>query len=75
MSRAANSLAELGADVEEVSIPLASHSNTISTILRVEAPTNYRDLIRNRLQEIEHDNRIAYLRVHQDRHTEGVDGH
>ena len=61
VSRAANSLAELGADVEEVSIPLASHSNTISSILRVEAPTNYRDLIRNRLQEIEHDNRIAYL--------------
>ena len=61
VSRAVNSLAELGAEVEEVSIPLASHANTISTILRVEAPTNYRDLIRNRLQEIEHDNRIAYL--------------
>ena len=61
VSRAANSLAELGAEVEEVSIPLASHSNTISTILRVEAPTNYRDLIRNRLQALEHDNRIAYL--------------
>ena len=61
VSQAANSLAELGAQVEEISIPLTSHSNTISTVLRVEAPTNYRELIRNRLQEINHDNRIAYL--------------
>ena len=61
VSQAANTLAELGARVEEVSIPLTSHANTISSILRVEAPTNYRDLIRNRLQEIEHDNRISYL--------------
>ena len=27
----------------------------------MEAPTNYRELIRNRLQEINHDNRISYL--------------
>ena len=61
VSQAANSLAELGAQVEEVSIPLASHANTISSVLRVEAPTNYRELIRNRLGEINHDNRISYL--------------
>ncbi len=61
VSRAANSLSELGAEIEEVSIPLAIHGNTISTILRVEAPTNYRDIIQNRVTEIEHDNRIAYL--------------
>ena len=61
VSQAANALAELGAHVEEVSIPLTSHGNTISSILRVEAPTNYRELIRDRLQEIEHDNRISYL--------------
>lgn len=61
VSQAANSLAELGAQVEEVSIPLTSQANTISSVLRVEAPTNYRELIRNRLQEINHDNRIAYL--------------
>ena len=61
ISRAAGTLANLGADVEEVSIPLASHANTISSVLRVEAPTNYRDLIRERLQEINHDNRISYL--------------
>ena len=61
VSQAANSLAELGAQVEEVSIPLTVHANTISSILRIEAPTNYQELIRNRLQEIEHDNRISYL--------------
>ena len=61
VSRAASTLADLGAEVEEVSIPLASHANTISSVLRVEAPTNYRELIRERLQEINHDNRISYL--------------
>ena len=61
VSKAAAFFADSGAQVEEVSIPLAAHSNAISTVLRVEAPTNYRDLIRDRLQEINHDNRIAYL--------------
>ena len=61
VSQAANSLAELGAQVEEISVPMTTHANTISSILRVEAPTNYRDLIRNRLREINHDNRISYL--------------
>ena len=61
VSRAASALGEMGAKVEEFSLPLASHSNTISSVLRVEAPTNYRDLIRNRLREINHDNRISYL--------------
>ena len=61
VSQAANSLAELGAQVEEISIPLTSYANTISSVLRVEAPTNYRELIRDRLPEINHDNRIAYL--------------
>jgi hypothetical protein len=27
-----------------VSIPLTRHANTISSVLRVEAPTNYREL-------------------------------
>ena len=60
VSKAAGLLADLGAQVDETSIPLTAHSNVISTVLRVEAPTNYRDLIRARAQEIEHDNRIAY---------------
>ena len=61
VSQAIDLLAGLGAQVKEVSIPLTVHANTISSLLRIEAPTNYRDLIRNRLQEIEHDNRISYL--------------
>ena len=61
VSKAAAFFADSGAQVKEVSIPLAAHSNAISTVLRVEAPTNYRDLIRDRVQEINHDNRIAYL--------------
>ena len=61
VSRAATSLAELGANVEEVSIPLASNANTISSVLGVEVTTNYREVIRNRLPEINHDNRISYL--------------
>ncbi len=58
---AAGVLGELGATVKEVSIPMAAHSMTISAALRVEAPTNYRDFVKNRLQEIGHDNRIGYL--------------
>jgi aspartyl-tRNA(Asn)/glutamyl-tRNA(Gln) amidotransferase subunit A len=54
-------LGELGAVVEEVSIPLGIHARTISTGLRVEAPATYWELLRNRLQEIGHDNRIGYL--------------
>ncbi len=61
VSQSLQVLAALGAQVEEVSIPMTSYANTISSVLRVEAPTNYRELIRERLQEIEHDNRIAYL--------------
>jgi aspartyl-tRNA(Asn)/glutamyl-tRNA(Gln) amidotransferase subunit A len=59
--KATGVLGELGASVEEVSVPLSVHSPTVSGALRVEAPTNYRDLVRNRLQEIGHDNRIGYL--------------
>jgi aspartyl-tRNA(Asn)/glutamyl-tRNA(Gln) amidotransferase subunit A len=61
VSQAVHVLAALGAQVDEVSLPLTRHANTISSVLRVEAPTNYRALIRERLPEIKHDNRIAYL--------------
>ena len=44
VSKAAAFFADSGAQVKEISIPLAAHSNAISTVLRVEAPTNYRDL-------------------------------
>ena len=59
--RATNVLGDLGASVEEVSIPLSRHAWAISGGLRVEAPMNYRELVRHRLQEIGHDNRIGYL--------------
>jgi aspartyl-tRNA(Asn)/glutamyl-tRNA(Gln) amidotransferase subunit A len=51
----------LGATVQEVSIPLAAHAGAISSGLRVEAPMRYRELLRTRLREIGHDNRIGYL--------------
>jgi aspartyl-tRNA(Asn)/glutamyl-tRNA(Gln) amidotransferase subunit A len=61
VSLSANVLADLGASVEEISIPLAGNGGTIATALRVEAPITHRELVRNRLREIRHDNRIAYL--------------
>ncbi|MBI3326153.1 MAG: amidase [Nitrospinae bacterium] len=59
--KAAGVLQELGASLEEVSIPLSAHAAAISGGLRVEAPMRYRELLRSRLQEIGHDNRIGYL--------------
>jgi aspartyl-tRNA(Asn)/glutamyl-tRNA(Gln) amidotransferase subunit A len=61
VSQAVSTLGELGATVQEVSIPMTAHAGAISTGLRIEAPTNYRELVRNHLSEIRHDNRISYL--------------
>lgn len=61
ITAAANGLGELGATVDEVSIPMTSHAGTISGSIRVEAPTNYRNLLLNHLKEIRHDNRIGFL--------------
>ena len=61
ITTAANGLGKLGAQVDEVSIPMTSHAGTISASLRVEAPTNYRNLVLNHLKEIRHDNRIGFL--------------
>ncbi len=58
---AATLLGEMGATVEEVSVPLAANAGTISGSIRVEAPITYQDLVRNRPQEIGHDNRIGYM--------------
>jgi aspartyl-tRNA(Asn)/glutamyl-tRNA(Gln) amidotransferase subunit A len=58
---AGDALSKLGAEVEEVSIPLAAHAGAISGGIRVEAPTTYRDLLRERPRDIGHDNRIGYL--------------
>ena len=60
--KATSVLGELGAAVEEVSIPLASHANTIAGILiAVEPAQNHKDWVRNRLQDYGHDNRIGLL--------------
>ena len=59
--RATETFRELGATVQEVSLPLATHASTISSGLRVEAPMRYRELLQSRLHEIGHDNRIGYL--------------
>ena len=61
VTAAISKLVDLGATVQDVSIPLSVHQGTISGGLRVEAPTNHRELILNRLQDIRHDNRIGYL--------------
>ncbi len=61
VEKATNVLGELGASVEEVSVPLSRHAWTISSGLRVEAPMTYWELVKNRLHEIGHDNRIGYL--------------
>ncbi len=58
---ASNALGKLGAEVEEVSVPLAAHSGPINGGIRIEAPTTYRDLLRDRPRDIAHDNRIGYL--------------
>jgi aspartyl-tRNA(Asn)/glutamyl-tRNA(Gln) amidotransferase subunit A len=54
-------LKELGAQVEEISIPLAANAGAINGAIRVEAPVTYQYLLRDRPKEIAHDNRIGYL--------------
>ena len=58
---AGNALSRLGADVSEVSVPLAAHAGPINGGIRVEAPTTYRNLLQERPRDIAHDNRIGYL--------------
>ena len=60
--RATTVLGELGASVEEVSIPLTRHVGVISGIpLGVEPALNHRERIRDHLQDYGHDNRIGLL--------------
>ena len=55
-------LGELGASVEEVSIPLTRHGMIITAVLLgVEPAANHRDRIRDRLQDYGHANRIGLL--------------
>ena len=60
--KAVSVLAELGASVEEVSIPLTDHANAISPVLSaVESSQHQGEWVRHRLQDYGHDNRIGLL--------------
>ena len=60
--KAISVLGELGASVDEVSLPLTKHINVIASVsLVVEPASNQRDWIRDRLGEYGHDNRIGLL--------------
>ncbi len=55
-------LGELGAVVEEVSIPLTAHGAVLSQVpLVVEPALNMREWVRERLQDYGHNNRIGLL--------------
>ena len=60
--KATSVLGELGASVEEVSIPLTRNAATItSVLLGVEPALNMRDWIMDRLHDYGHNNRISLL--------------
>ena len=62
VDRAIATLGELGAVVEEVSLPLVAHAGVVSSVLLgVEPALNHRDWIRERIQDYGHDNRISLL--------------
>lgn len=55
-------LGEMGATVEEVSIPLTVHGGTITgALINVESATTYQDWIRDRLGDFGHSNQIGLL--------------
>jgi aspartyl-tRNA(Asn)/glutamyl-tRNA(Gln) amidotransferase subunit A len=62
VAKATTVLAELGAVVEEVSLPLTRHAALLSTIpLLVEPASNHRQWVRDRLEDYGHNNRIGLL--------------
>ena len=62
VEKAVSVLAELGASVEEVSLPLTVQANAISSLLlAVEPALNHREWVRHRVQDYGHDNRIGLL--------------
>ena len=53
---------ELGATVEEVSLPLTVHGGTLAaTLINTEASVTYRDWLRGRLHEFGHSNQVGLL--------------
>ena len=62
VARAIAVLGELGASVEEVSLPLTRHSAVASAVLLAMEPAlSHREWIRERLRDYGHDNRISLL--------------
>ena len=60
--KGASVLGEIGASVEQVSIPLTKHMTAISgVLLRVESASAHREWVRDHLQKYGHDNRIGLL--------------
>ena len=59
--KAIDVLGELGASVEEVSIPLSAHARTIMGGLKIEPPITHRELVRHHLQELGQENRVGYI--------------
>jgi len=60
--KAGSVLEELGATVEDVSLPLTVHGGTLSqTLIHVESAMTYRDWVKENLNEFGHGNRIGLL--------------
>ena len=59
--QAAAHVGELGASVEEVSIPMTAHANLVQTCLGAEPSLDHHEWIKTRLSEYGHNNRIAML--------------
>ena len=59
--KAISVLGELGAHVEEVSIPMTEYGHPISGGVRIEASLKRKEYLRHRPQDIGHYNRIEYL--------------
>ena len=60
--KATTVLGELGATVEEVSLPLTSHTALLTTIpLMVEPASNYGEWVKDRLHDFGHNNRVGLL--------------
>ena len=60
--KATTVLGEIGASVDEISLPLTEHASVMSgVLLNVEPAGTYRDWVRDRLQDFGHDNRIGLL--------------
>ena len=59
--KAISVLGDLGASVEEVSIPLVRHATAISAPLAAEPALDHREWVRMRLGEYGHNNRMGFL--------------